>query len=75
MPISIDLSLCPLCYGSGTVAAFSDNPELAGTLQPCECVSGVEAITADGEVLGIGKLLHGTQKNAQQIENSQSPPT
>lgn len=73
MPASISLTFCPLCYGSGTVATFSDDPKLAGKLQPCECVSGVEAITEEGEVLSIGKLLHhGTQK--QEDTTEANPP-
>ena len=51
----IDLVLCKSCYGSGRrIAAVTDDTELAGTIQPCPCVSGVEAITEDGEVLSIG---------------------
>lgn len=54
----VDLVLCKSCYGSGriiaAVAGDSEDVAVAGTIQPCPCVSGVEAITEDGEVLSIG---------------------
>lgn len=60
----IDLVLCPICYGSGRIiAAVQGDNEIAGTIQPCTCTSGIEAITEDGEVIAIGnsetgKLSH-----------------
>lgn len=51
----IDLVFCKSCYGSGRIiASVKDGEAVAGTIQPCPCVSGVEAITEDGEVLSIG---------------------
>lgn len=55
----IDLALCPLCLGTRTVATTSDQDGIAGKLAPCECVSGVEAITEQGEVLSVGKEKQG----------------
>lgn len=54
----VDLVLCKSCYGSGRIIAAvtgdSEDVAVAGTIKPCPCVSGVEAITEDGEVLSIG---------------------
>lgn len=65
----IDLALCPLCHGSTRMVATSEAEGIAGSITPCACESGVEAITEDGEVIGI--LGHG-----QAQENpTQSSPT
>lgn len=66
----IDLVTCQLCYGSRRIiAATNGDAGIAGTIKPCSCGSGVEAITEDGEVIPIGddasgKLSHhGNQTN------------
>ena len=71
----IDLSLCPFCAGTGTVVTTSDNPAIAGKLSPCDCGSGVEAITEDGEVIAIGKVEHGKpqETNATQAKDTNPP--
>lgn len=69
---TIDLCICLKCYGTGTVIIESESPQVAAKLEPCDCGSGVEAITEDGEVLGIGKVEHEPQET--QAENQEPLP-
>mgnify|MGYP000932261184 CR=1 FL=1 len=58
----IDLVTCQLCYGSRRIITATNGDDgIAGTIKPCSCGSGVEAVTDDGEVVpvgGSGKLSH-----------------
>lgn len=58
----IDLVICQLCYGSRRIIAATNGDDgIAGTIKPCICGSGVEAITEEGEVMSVGKVTNPCQ--------------
>lgn len=67
---SIELHLCPFCYGLARQVTTTPDEVIAGKITPCQCGSGLEAITEDGEILPVGKLSH----HGQEAKDQTTPP-